>query len=82
MEGGESWKGKSERDLGKQKQEAHDSCSGNKEPQKAFQQGVVQPLRKIPLESLGRTGGTTGDRRQGRRGPFRATEACLKQDGH
>lgn len=35
-----------------------DSRSGNKEQQKAFLEEVVQPLRRNPLESLGRTRGT------------------------
>lgn len=41
---------------------------GNKEPQKTFEQGGVQYLSKIPLESLGKMGGIIENRRQGLRG--------------
>lgn len=46
---------------------------GNKEPPKTFEQGGVQCLRKIPLESLGKIGGITENRRQGLSGSHKSS---------
>lgn len=45
---------------------------GNKAPQKTSEQGGVQYLSKIPLESLGKIGGIIENRRQGLRGSHKS----------
>lgn len=48
------------------------SCSPGNKAQKTFEQGGVQYLRTIPLESLGKIGGIIEHRRQGLRGSHKS----------